>query len=50
VWFENFPTAGEAITCEKQTKGWVRRKKVAMITALNTTWRDLSEDWQQPEC
>jgi putative endonuclease len=50
VWFENFPTAKEAIACEKMIKGWVRRKKIAMITVMNPTWRDLGEDWQQPEC
>jgi putative endonuclease len=45
VWFENFPTAAEAIACEKQLKGWLRIRKVEMINAVNPKWRDLSEDW-----
>ena len=49
VWYESFPTAMEAILCEKRIKGWLRKKKVAMINELNPTWRNLSEDWQQPE-
>jgi putative endonuclease len=40
----------EAIAFEKQVKGWVRAKKAAMINEMNPTWRDLSEDWQPPEC
>ncbi|MCH7492148.1 GIY-YIG nuclease family protein [Patescibacteria group bacterium] len=30
---------------EKQIKGWVRRRKVALIKSLNPTWQDLSEDF-----
>ena len=32
-------------TREKQIKGWVRRKKIALIEAGNPDWRDLSDDW-----
>lgn len=49
VWYESFPTAMEAILFEKTVKGWLREKKVAMITEMNPAWRDLSEDWRQPE-
>lgn len=45
VWFENFPTAMEAILCEKRIKGWRRARKVEMITEMNPQWRDLSEGW-----
>ena len=30
---------------EKQIKGWVRRRKVALIESANPTWRDLSDDF-----
>jgi len=45
VYFEEFTSIADAIVREKQIKGWVRRKKVAMIEAVNPTWRDLSVDW-----
>ena len=44
VWFESFPTAPEAIKREKEIKGWVRRKKIALIESLNPEWEDLYED------
>jgi putative endonuclease len=31
-----------AILREKQIKGWLRRKKVALIESMNPEWRDLS--------
>ena len=34
-----------AIAREKQIKGWLRRKKVALIESVNSEWRDLSLDW-----
>ena len=37
-----------AIEREKQIKGWVRKKKRALITAANPTWRDLAEEWPTP--
>ncbi|MCA9958890.1 MAG: GIY-YIG nuclease family protein [Anaerolineales bacterium] len=45
VYFEVFATPQEASAREKQIKGWVRRKKLALIESVNATWRDLSEDW-----
>jgi putative endonuclease len=35
----------EAITREKQIKGWIRAKKVALIEETNPGWLDLSESW-----
>ena len=46
VYFETFNEPQQAIAREKQLKGWVRRKKIALIEEHNPTWRDLSEDWQ----
>jgi len=34
-----------AITREKQIKGWLRRKKIALIVSVNPTWKDLSSEW-----
>ena len=46
VYFETFHTPQEAIAREKQIKGWVRRKKVALIEENNPSWEDLSEAWE----
>ena len=43
VWFESFTDVNEAIEAEKRVKGWVRRKKIALIEETNPTWRDLAE-------
>lgn len=48
VYFEQFKYIGDAIRREKQIKGWLRIKKVALIVEHNPTWRDLSEDWGKP--
>ena len=45
VHFETFGDVGAAIQREKQIKGWLRAKKVALIVSGNPTWRDLSEGW-----
>jgi len=34
-----------AIEREKQIKGWLRSKKIALIQSVNPEWRDLSDDW-----
>jgi len=45
VWFEEtINVAAAAIAREKQIKGWTRAKKIALISAANPTWRDISED------
>jgi putative endonuclease len=45
VYFEVTNYVYSAITREKQIKGWVRKKKIALIESANPEWRDLSEDW-----
>jgi putative endonuclease len=42
VYFEAAGSMFEAIRREKQIKGWLRRKKVALIEAKNARWEDLS--------
>ncbi|HLI34070.1 MAG TPA: GIY-YIG nuclease family protein [Terriglobia bacterium] len=45
VYFEAFGDVRAAIQREKQIKGWLRAKKVALIVSQNPTWKDLSEGW-----
>jgi putative endonuclease len=42
VWYEIFTTPGPAITREKQIKGWLRSRKIALIEQQNPTWEDLA--------
>jgi putative endonuclease len=42
VYFEATSDVKAAIAREKQIKGWVRDKKVALIRSVNPDWRDLS--------
>ena len=46
VYFETFGDVRDAIAREKQIKGWLRRKKIALIESTNPTWKDLSEERQ----
>ena len=48
VYFERFTSMSSAIAREKEIKGWLRIRKIALIVGANPTWRDLSEDWGQP--
>jgi putative endonuclease len=45
VWFERHTSPEGAIAREKQLKGWIRAKKIALIEKSNPTWNDLSEGW-----
>ena len=45
VYFEVFKYVSNAIAREKRIKGWLRRKKIALIESVNPTWEDLSEQW-----
>jgi predicted GIY-YIG superfamily endonuclease len=44
VWYEQHEDMVGAITREKQIKAGSRKKKLALIEALNPTWRDLYDD------
>jgi putative endonuclease len=44
VWYEMHETMLDAIAREKQIKGGSRKKKLALIEALNPAWRDLYVD------
>lgn len=42
VYYESTLDVRSAIEREKQIKGWLRSKKIALIESLNPTWNDLS--------
>ena len=46
VYFERYHSPGAAIAREKQLKGWIRAKKIALIERENPTWEDLAEGWE----
>jgi len=45
VYFERFGEVHAAIVREKQIKGWLRIRKMALIVSMNPGWKDLSEGW-----
>ena len=48
VYYERHPLITAAIAREKELKGWLRVRKIALIVAHNPTWKDLSLEWGQP--
>ncbi len=49
VYYEETPDIRVAIAREKQIKGWLRSKKIALIELLNPNWEDLSAEWFEPD-
>ncbi len=49
VHVERFYDVREAITREKELKGWRREKKVHLIRTRNKRWLDLSRGWSLPK-
>lgn len=47
VYYEETSDVWAAREREKQIKGWVRRKKVALVEGTNPSWRDLSVGWYE---
>ena len=45
VYYESTSNVHAALDREKQLKGWLRAKKIALIESLNPEWKDLSEEW-----
>ncbi len=45
LYFEASDDVTTAIAREKQIKGMLRNKKIALIRRMNPQWKDLSEDW-----
>jgi putative endonuclease len=48
VYFEAFGDIRIAIAREKQIKGWLRARKIALIESFNPLWRDLAMELQSP--
>ena len=44
VYFEVFVDIRAAIAREKELKGWLRKRKVALIESVNPGWKDLSPE------
>lgn len=44
VWFERHQYVNHAIEREKEIKGWIRTKKIALIEQENPDWRFLNGD------
>jgi putative endonuclease len=47
VYYERFVSVQSAIAREKQIKGLLRLKKLALIVSMNPKWKDLSEGWYE---
>jgi len=47
VYFERFDDIRNAIEREKQIKGWLRMKKIALVVSVNPEWKDLSAEWYE---
>ena len=47
VYFEVCTDIRAAIAREKEIKGWLRAKKIALIESVNPHWEDLSVDWYE---
>ena len=47
VYYEISNDVEAVIEREKQIKGWLRRKKIALIESVNPQWNDLSKGWFQ---
>jgi putative endonuclease len=49
VYFEQTNDVQTALAREKQIKGWLRKKKIALIESVNPKWMDLSAEWYKDE-
>ncbi len=45
VYVESTTDVRAAIRREKEIKGWLREKKIALIEATNPDWEDLAAPW-----
>ena len=45
VYYEQTNDAYSAVTRERQLKGWTRKRKDALVEAVNPNWEDLSISW-----
>ena len=45
VWYDETDDVTAAIELEKKIKGWLRKKKVALIEENNPGWKYLAQEW-----
>ncbi|MGH7164858.1 MAG: GIY-YIG nuclease family protein [Nitrospiraceae bacterium] len=45
AYFEETTDVEAALAREKQIKGWLRMKKIALVESVNPRWEDLSDGW-----
>ena len=45
AYYETVTDIESAIAREKQIKGWLRRKRVALIESTNPRWTNLAKGW-----
>ena len=45
VYYESTSSIHVALEREKQIKGWLRSKKIALVNSMNPKWNDLSKEW-----
>jgi putative endonuclease len=45
VYYQSFDDVHKAIGREKQLKGWLRARKIALIESRNPRWQDYAEKW-----
>ena len=48
VYYESTNDIRSAIAREKQIKGWLRSKKVALVESMNPQWKDLADGVEEP--
>ena|SRR2546425_9902571 len=48
VYCESTDDIDAALHREKQLKGWLRSRKVALIESVNPHWEDLAAEWFEP--
>ena len=47
VYYEGTNDVQTALAREKQIKGWLRERKIALIKSVNPRWLDLSASWYE---
>ena len=45
VYYEETNDVWSALNREKQLKGWVRIRKLELVSDMNPEWRDLAAEW-----
>jgi len=46
VYYEETNDVWVALNREKQLKGWMRIRKLELVSAMNPEWRDLAATWR----